>query len=266
MTPTPPLLTARLLALLALVATLSSCVRYRDLVMFNETTLPEGVPQAILDSEPIVIQKSDLLRITVSSFEPAAVAPFNLEPPGQSPGVVQNLDVVRLFSGYMVDSDGFVDFPVLGQIKASGRTIEELKADIRQRLTTYLKEPVVNVRFLNFKVSVMGSVTTPGQIEVTNPRITLLQAIAQAGDFNDYADRDEVLVIREREGERTFARINLHSDELFSSEYYFLEQNDVVYVPPTQTRTAAVQDQGQRVVQYGSAILSLGALLVAIFR
>lgn len=261
----------RLLSLGVLLAVLSSsCVRYRDLVNFNETTLPEDVERAIVDSEPIVIQTSDLLRITVSGLDPLAVAPFNLDAQnlgggGQGQGS-QQTQSIELFSGYLVDANGFVDFPVLGRISAAGKTLEALKDDIRERLSIYLKDPVVNIRYLNFKVTVLGSVAAPGRYSVTNPRFTLLQAIGTAGDLTDYANRDSILIIRERNGKRSFEHINLHTDEIFKSEYYFLEQNDVVYVPPVRTRVATVQDRGQRFVQYGTATLSLAAFLFAIFR
>ena len=244
---------------------LSSCVQYRDLVNFNETVLPEGVENAILDSDPLVVQAADLLRITVHSFDMLAAAPFNIEQPGEGQ-MMQQIEMIELFSGYLVDGDGYIDFPVIGRLEVSGKTIEQIKADLRKRLEAYLKEPVVNVRFLNFGITVLGSVAQPGGLRITNPRITLLQAVGRAGDFTDYADRERVLVIREREGQRSFAYLDLHSDEIFRSEYYFLEQNDVVYVPPLPARTAVVQERGQRVVQYGSALLSAAALLLAIFR
>ena len=259
-------LQAPLAIALALLVLLPSCVRYRDLVNFNEVRLPEDVELAIVDAEPIVIQTSDLLRITVQSFDIAAAAPFNIEPPNQGAGGIQQLATIELFNGYLVDADGYIDFPVLGRIMARGKTLEALKADVREDLAAYIKEPVVSVRWLNFKVSVLGSVAVPGRYQVTNPRMTIFQALAEAGDLTDYANRDSILVVRERTGERSFAYLNLHTAEVFDSEYYFLEQGDLVYAPPVRTRTAAVQDQGQRFVQYGSAFLSLGALLVAIFR
>ena len=172
--------------------------------------------------------------------------------------------MIDLFSGYYVDQTGAIDFPILGRIPVEGKTLEDVKLDIKKRLEIYLKGPVVNVRFLNFKVTMLGSVAQPGVLRVTNQRITLLEAFAQVGGLTDYANRDSILVVREQDGRREYKYINLHSEEVFTSKYYYLEQNDFIYVPPIKARAATVADRGQRVLQYTSAILSVAAIVVAI--
>lgn len=247
------------------LATAAGCVNYQEIVSFDEAALAQA--ETIEHDDPIEIQADDLLRITVHSFDPLAAAPFNLEPVGMGQAAAQGpvqLQTLELFSGYFVDRDGYVDFPVLGRIGAAGLTLEALKAKLRERLTTYLKDPVVNVRFLNLRVTVLGEVNTPGQLRLTNPRLTLLEALGLAGDLTAYADRSDVLVIREDEGQRRYAHLNLHTGEIFDSEFYYLEQNDLIYVRPIQARVATVADPGQRFLQYLTATLSAAALAIAL--
>ena len=257
-----------LFALLTSLTTLaSSCVNYRDLVNFNEADLPASSPEAIRYAEPLEIQPNDLLRINVYSLDPLAAAPFNIEREGgfQMPmGGGDQLQVLELFHGYFVGEDGYIDFPALGSLEAAGKTIAELKADLRVRLEKYIKEPVVNIRYLNFKVTVLGAVNMPGVLRLTNPRVTVLEALGYAGDLTDYADRSDVLVIREVDGQREYAHLDLQTDDIFESDYFYLEQNDLIYVRPIPARTATVADPAQRIIQYGSGVLSVVALALTI--
>ena len=261
-----------LLYTIALAVSLSSCVSHQELVNFNQAQLPYGSPENILNAMELKIQPEDLLRITVHSFDPLAAAPFNIEPEGQ-----QNLQMVNqqgqggsnsleLFMGYFVDQEGFIDFPVLGRIEVAGLTLEQAKFKIYELLRPYLKDAVVNMRFLNFKVTVLGEVNAPGTVRLTNKRVTLLEAIGMAGDLSDYANRTNVLVIREREGSRQYARLDLQSAEIFTSPYFYLQQNDVVYVEPIRARVATVADPAQRIISYASAGLSVITLIIALRR
>ncbi len=245
----------------------SSCVSHKELVNFNEANLPEGQPEQIINAMNITIQPEDLLRITVHSLDPLAAAPFNLEEGNNNnrmAGGNQGTQQLELFTGYFVDQEGFIDFPVLGRIPVEGKTLEETKNDLINRLQTYLKDPVVNIRYLNFKVTVLGEVNVPGTLRLTNKRVTLLEAIGMAGDLTDYAQRNNVLVIREQDGSRTYERLNLQSDEIFTSPYFYLQQNDVIYVEPLRARVATVADPAQRIISYGSAALSLITLVIAL--
>ncbi len=259
-------LPVRLFGFLSILSLASSCASYHDLVNFNDTELPEGGPQAIANASPLLVQENDLLRITVSSADLLASAPFNNEPAegGNTPqGQIQR-QTLELFSGYYVDEDGFIDFPVIGQVQVTGKTLEEVKGYLRAEIERYLKEPVVTVRFINFKVTVLGSVQRPGVVRASNPRLTLLEALGEVGDLTDYADRSEILVVREGEGERSYEYLDLHSDEIFGSPYFYLKQNDLIYVRPNSTRTAAVAERGQRVAQYGTVVLAAATLVATI--
>ncbi|RME94729.1 MAG: hypothetical protein D6772_14200, partial [Bacteroidetes bacterium] len=198
-----------------------------------------------------------------------AAAPFNIENEGGQQGMMggnQGSQQLELFVGYFVDREGFIDFPILGRIPVAGKTLEAVKLDLRDRLAAYLKEPVVNIRFLNFKVTVLGEVNTPGVVRLTNKRVTLLEALGMAGDLSHYANRNNILVIREEAGERTYTRLDLQSDEIFTSPYFYLQQNDVIYVEPIQARVATVADPAQRIISYGTAALSLTSLIIALTR
>ena len=254
-----------LFALLGLLA-FSSCVSHHELVNFNEAELAAGVPQAINNALEIRIQPDDLLRITVNSISPEAAAPFNIEPVTGQGNNNAGPEVIDLFKGYLVDKDGNIDFPLLGLIPAAGKTLEGLRTDLRQRLTTYLKDPVVGARFLNFRVTVLGEVNTPGVIRVTNSRIAVLDALGFSGDLSDYADRTDVLIIRETGDVRRYHHVNLQSADIFESDFFYLKQNDVVYVKPIRSKTATIADPGQRLVSYGTAALSVATLIIALTR
>lgn len=237
---------------------------------FNNANFPENQPEQIINAMNITIQPEDLLRITVHSLDPLAAAPFNLEAEGvnnrQLTGGNQGSSQLELFMGYFVDQEGAIDFPVLGRIPVEGKTLEEAKLDILSRLKTYLKDPVVNIRYLNFKVTVLGEVNFPGTLRLSNKRVTLLEALGMAGDLTNYANRLSILVIREKDGIRTYERLNLQSNEIFASPYFYLQQNDVIYVEPIRARVATVADPAQRIIAYGTAVLSLASLIIALTR
>lgn len=252
-----------LLALAYLISSLTACVSYNELVNFDEIRAAQGSTEEIENALDVKIQPKDLLRVDVESIDPEAALPFNqgAEMAGVSQASNQN---IQLFQGYLVDEDGYIDMPLLGRVQAAGQTVESLQFLIRGKLKTYLRDPVVNVRFLNFKVTVLGEVANPGILNMANSRVTILEALGMAGDLTDYANRSSVLVVREQDGERSFRRLNLQTDEVFSSEYYYLKQNDVIYVEPIRARTATVSDPGQRVLSYLAPILSVITLVIAL--
>ncbi len=249
-----------------LLATLSmnSCVRYPELVSFapiNDSIPPEAINNFV----DLKIAPQDLLSIKVSSFPPEAAAPFNLDQGiGNNAGFIQNTQNIGLFTGYLVDNEGNIDFPTLGKLNIAGRTTREIKKIISEKIQPYLKDPVINVRILNFKVTVSGEVNRPGTVNVPSQRITILEAIGLSGDFTNYANRANVLVTREEEGVRKHARLNLQSSDIFQSPYFYLQQNDYVYVEPIKARVATVADPFSRALSFGSAALSLVTIIVTL--
>ena len=258
-----------LLALLLLTAA-TACVSHEELISFKPLDPVSLSPQQIENNTNLTVQPEDLLRITVSSLNPEAAVPFNQSQEDSQQRNQNGLGggsslQLELTTGYFVDDAGYIDFPVLGSLDVAGLTLSEIKEMIAGRLADgYLKDPVVNVRFLNFKVTILGEVNIPGLLRLSNKRVTLLEAFGMAGDLTDYANRTNVLIMREDNGERTFARLNLQNEDIFSSPYFYLEQNDVIYVEPIDARVAPVADPLQRVIGYASAALSLVSIVIAL--
>ncbi len=250
----------------------TGCVTHDELINFRNTDLESQSPEAILNQMELKIQPEDLLRIEVYSFSPEAAAPFNpgiLDGSGQRQNQqLQNLDgnQLELFTGYFVDAEGYIDFPVVGRVQVAGLSLEAAKSKLTEIVKEYVSDAVLNMRFLNFKVTVLGEVNNPGTVQLTNKRVTLLEALGYAGDLTIYANRTNLLVMREANGQRTYERLDLQSDEIFDSEFFYLQQNDVIYVSPLQARTATVADPAQRVISYGAAIISIATLIIALTR
>jgi len=216
------------------MAALLSCGTPKDIVYFQDTEQYK----AFRDVEPyqVFIHQDDLLAIMVNSQATEAAIPFNLPMAnyyvgGESYGQQRML-------GYLVDKEGNIDFPVLGKLFVEGLTRNQLRDMIKEQLKSkgLLKDPIVSVHFLNFKVSVIGEVNRPGSFNVTGERITLLEALSMAGDLTIYGRRDRIAVIREKEGKRTFLYHDITRTDIFESPCYFLQQNDIVYVQPNNRR------------------------------
>jgi polysaccharide export outer membrane protein len=207
------------IVLFGIILTASSCVDTKKAVYFsdiNPGNLQTNVP--MLDNK---VMAEDLVSIIISSPNPEAASPFNV--PGNN---------------YLVSKDGFIDFPVLGSMKVLGYTREQLRSSILKTLTDkkLLAYPIVIVRFLSFKVTVLGDVAGPKVIPVPDEHITLLEAIAQAGDLLPSARKDNVLVIRDDNGQKIAQRLDLSSKEIFTSDYYYLKPNDIIYVEPNKNK------------------------------
>lgn len=255
--------------LLALLGT-SSCVTYEPLVSFEEG-IPTPATEDILNEMELRIQPEDLLKIDVYSVDPKAVAAFNLQQAGQQQMNMNQMgqqgagtNTLEFFLGYFVNEDGTVDLPYLGSTELEGLTLAEAKNKISDQLKRYVTDAVVNIRFLNFKVTVLGEVNRPGVLRLSNKRVTLLEALGLASDLTPYANREAVLIIREERGVRTYERLNLKDYDIFESPYFYLQQNDVIYVEPLKSRIATVADPVQRFISYGSGVLSIVTLIIAL--
>ena len=222
--------------LLLINMALSSCASTKEVVYFNGINDTE-ISIAVDNLEP-EIQKNDLLSITVSSPNAVASQPFNTT-------MTVSTQVVGYSStqasGYLVDRDGYIDLPMLGRLKAAGLTKKQLKENITNSLVQnkYLLQPVVTVRYLNFKITVLGEVARPMVINVPDERINILEAVGFAGDLTIYAKRNNVVLIREEEGKRIVKRLDLNSGKMLSSPYYYLKPNDIIYVEPNKAKVAA---------------------------
>ena len=240
--------------LMTLVLLLSSCGTAKDIAYFQNKIVDN--PEKIDRHAGIVIQPKDMLSIVVSSRNPELVAMFNLPVVSYQAGseVVSTSYNQRLM-GYVVDNEGFIDFPVLGPVKVGGMTRWELSEMIERRL--------VDGGFMNFKVSVLGEVNSPGTYSVEGDKVTVLQAISLARDLTIFGMRKNVSVIRERNGERVIYEIDLTDVALFKSPAYYLQQNDIVYVQPSEikARQSTTDDKALRTT---SILVSSGSLLVSV--
>lgn len=253
------------------ILALSSCASVKDIAYFQNKVVDD--PEAIDKHAGIVIQPKDMLSIVVSSRNPELVAMFNLPVVSYQAGSeVVSTGYNQRLMGYVVDNDGMIDFPVLGQLKVAGLTRWELSEMIKKRLLDdgLLTDAVVTVEFMNFKVSVIGEVNNPGTFNIEGDKVTVLQAISLARDLTIFGERENVTVIRERNGERTMYEINLCDVSMFQSPAYYLQQNDVVYVQPSKVkaRQSTTDDKALRMtsifVSGGSLLVSLASLIIGI--
>jgi polysaccharide export outer membrane protein len=226
------------------VVLLSSCADVKKSIYFanqKDTTIASKNEASLT-----YIQTNDLLSIAVSSLNPTATAIFNT--PNNSYVSSSSASGINLQSpGYLVNTDGYIQFPVIGNIKVVGLTTSQLKDRITKSLLDQklLIDPVVVVRQLNFKVSVLGEVAHPTVINVPSEKISMLEALGLAGDITIFGRKDNVMVIREENGKKVIKRLNLNSSQLFYSPYYYLKSNDIVYV---EANKAKVSSSGQTVV------------------
>ena len=256
---------------LTVVAILSaSCSSVKDVAYLQNRVIDNS--EKVDRYAGVIIQPMDILSIVVSSRNPELAAMFNLPvvtfQEGSEVGLTGGYG--QKLMGYMVDEQGMIDFPVLGKIKAAGMTRWELSENIKRRLVKdgYLSEAVVTVEFMNFKVSVIGEVASPGTFSIEGDKVNVLQALAMAKDLTIYGRRDNVLVIREQDGRRVIYQINLLDVDMFKSPAYYLQQNDVVYVEPNskKARQSTIDDKNLRLtsiaVSSASVLLSLVTLIV----
>lgn len=254
----------KVLVILSALLVLSSCATVKDIAYFQNKLVDQ--PEKIDKHAGIVIQPKDQLSIVVSSRNPELVAMFNLPVVSYQAGseVTAGGGQQRLM-GYVVDNDGKIDFPVLGPLEVAGLTRWELSEMIKKQLLDkqYLTDAVVTVEFMNFKVSVLGEVTSPGTYAIQGDKVTVLQAISMARDLTIYGERSNVSVIRERDGERVIYEIDLRNVDLFKSPAYYLQQNDIVYVQPNKykERQSTVDNKTQWVTNLA---ISSGSILVSV--
>ncbi|MDD3723355.1 MAG: polysaccharide biosynthesis/export family protein [Lutibacter sp.] len=217
----------KLVVAILLSISMGSCVSKKEMLYLQDV---EGIKalEDIVKVEP-KIQQGDILSINVSAIDAEAALPFNLFEAGNTTSVPKPIT-------YLVNSDGKINFPVLGKIKVEGFTTKEITNNLTSSLAAYIQKPIVNIRLTNFKVTVLGEVKSPGTYPVPNERISILEAIGLAGDLTIQAERKTLMLIREQNGKRTFVDIDLTSREILNSPYFYLAQNDVLIVEPNKSK------------------------------
>lgn len=231
--------------------------------------------QASKNATKSTVQPSDLLMIFISAKDLDVVKPFNQNySSGQAvqesmPGGNLRQDAVSIAGPtYLVDSNGQIDFPILGEISVTGKTLEEFKYDLKKKLRLYIKEPVVTVRNTNYKITVLGEVNKPGQYVIIDGKATVLDALGLAGDLTMYGKRNDVLIVRNFNGETTKERIDLNNADFLDSSYYYLKQGDVIYVSANKSREIAANQNPNTGLYISVASVALGllGLLVTVFK
>lgn len=245
----------------------TSCLSHKELINFRTgeekaPTLASLTKQDILNQADIKLQANDVLAIIVASPDGVLASPYNIIPAQLGTQVLSPTSPAT----YLINSEGFIDLPTLGKLKAAGLTVKEVKEEIATRVSKDLVNPSVNVRLINFKVSVLGEVMHPGAIQVENERINILEALAKVGDFTPYSDRRHVMVIREKNGVREFGELDLKDNKFFSSPYYYLQQNDIIYIEPTKGKIAQIQQPVNTYLQPVQVGISVIAILIALFK
>src|SRR5690554_1101365 len=240
----------------------SSCAT-RNLIYFSD------LPQNAISTERVAnildpqIQPTDYISIRVNTLNPETNLLFNS-------GVISNIgggsgNVGSLSNeGYRVDKDGTINFPILGKVVLGGLTIDEATKKLTELLENEAKNPIVNIKLLNFKITVLGEVGNPSTFSVSTENINIMEAIGLAGDMTPYGKRENVLLIRVKDGVRTTARLDLNKKDVFSSPYFYLRQNDLVYVEPVRAR-AEQASMSRSNISLAFSIISIATLLLTRF-
>ena len=215
--------------LLFLIPLIFSCTPKKDILYYQNI---DSIAQEKLNSYEIKIQPDDLLTINVSAEDPTITAPFNLNPSNVIGGGSGSTAVKTSITNYLVDADGYIDFPELGRLKLSGMTRSEVLALFKKKISVYIKNPIITIRLENFKVVVQGEVGGPAVLNVNSDRFTLIEALTMAGDLKPTSRRDNILVIRDIDGVKSHHRVDVTKADFINSPYYYMAQNDVVYVEP----------------------------------
>ncbi|HKL96860.1 MAG TPA: polysaccharide biosynthesis/export family protein [Paludibacteraceae bacterium] len=247
--------------LIAIPFLLGSCAMNKKIPYFTGLESTDSVVG--VSQHEARIFPDDMLSITVSGIDPEAVAPFNLPVVAYLSPNSDKLYQTPTFQPYLVDVNGFINFPVLGKVKIGGLKKSEALTHLKSLLDVYLKDPIITMQFMNYKITVLGEVARPGSYTINNERITLMEALGLGGDMTVFGRRDNVLLIRENSGgSKAFVRIDLNSTDLLSSPYYYLQQNDVLYVEPNKTRLSSAASVN--VSLYLSALSTLASMVTVI--
>jgi polysaccharide export outer membrane protein len=239
----------------------SSCKPRKELVYYQNIDSLVASNQS--DTYEIKIQPDDLLTIIVSAEDAESAMPFNLTTISVASGS-GSIGGQQSLQTYLVDSNGTIDFPVLGKIQVGGLLRTELIKLLETKLVKYIKNPIINIRRMNFKISVQGEVNSPGTYTMNSDRVTLIEAISLARDLTIYGRRDNVLIIREVNGVKSFNRVDITKADFINSPFYYLTQNDVIYVEPNKVKIngAAVGSNTGVIISVTSILITLITLIV----
>lgn len=242
------------------IALMTSCVPRERIVYYQDIE----TNNITLEQFQTIVKPDDLLMIIVSAQDPEAAAPYNLMTDLTVNPTNQSGSAQRQQQLYLVDEDGFVDFPVLGKVKMGGKSKDEIVENLKTLISKDIKNPIINLRIMNFKVTVQGEVTRPGVHTIASERITLPEALTLSGDITVYGKRNNILITREEDNTIKTYRVDLTQSNFINSEFYYLKQNDVIYVEPNKTRvnSSAVGPNVSIYMTAVSLLLTTAALIL----
>jgi polysaccharide export outer membrane protein len=256
---------AKVLIGFAIAITFASCASTRNVPYFEN--IPDSTKESTVANsvykDPVIIP-DDILSITIVTIDPTTSAPVNQA--ANVPLSASSTSPTTLVPGLLVDKDGNISLPIIGTVKVGGLTTFQAKALLKEKASQYFKDPDVQLRFANFKITVLGEVAHPSSFIMPNEKITVLDAIGMAGDLTIYGRRENVLVIRDNNGKRELARLNLNSSDLFNSPYFYLRQDDVVYVEPNKSKIVQADASQTRVITIAASIAAAVLLLLVRIR
>jgi len=254
----------KIFAIILSAAFLSACSSRKDIVYFQDEPIDKMAD--VSQPKELIYKTDDILAINVAALDPETVQPFNLTVAANNSNNLFGVQGGQQLQTYLVDYDGNIDFPVLGKIKVAGLTRPQLTNLLKERISVYVKDPIVNVRLSNFTITIIGEVSNPGTFTIQDERITILEALGLAGDLTIYGEREDVLVIREVNGQKKFAKVDLRSINSINSPVYYLQQNDVIYVEPNNSRVRSSTYNQNNVVLLSAigTLTTVVALIISI--
>ena len=252
-----PMRTNPFLTFILAASILFGCTTSKEIVYFQD--LDEVTLKSLTTEYEAVIKKDDLLSIIVSGPDKTVIQPYNLTL-GEMTTTSGSTDPEKSTLGYLVGPDGCINFPILGKIKVEGMTRSKLINYLTQEIGKDVKDPIVYVSFKNYKITVLGEVKNPGTYTIDSEKINILQALGKAGDLLITAKRDDIILMRELDGKQTHIRIDLKTSAILESPFFYLQQNDILYIPPSASRVS----QGTTATGIWSIVLTSITTAVAV--
>ena len=260
-------ITRQFCVLIIAAVTAVSCVTQKQLTYLHDADASkvDSINAKYSPRTEHVIRPGDALTVFVSALDKEAVAPYNLPTVIYAASGSNQVQTTPMLQYYVVDAAGYIEMPVLGKLQVGGLSRPEAEEEIRKVLSRQVIDPTVRVSVVGAKVSVLGEVNRPSQVSMPSGRMTIFDALAAAGDLTPYGRRDNVLITREVNGKLELARLNLGNADIYTSPYYFLQQNDVVYVSPNKVRAIGSTNSGLWLSVVSTA-LSAATIIVTVVK
>ncbi len=244
---------------------LTSCGNGKKIVYFNDIPDTLGFAKEVAKTEYIEprIKSNDLLRVSIETVTPQSAASYGSSADGT---ISKGGNSGDGNSGYLVDKEGYFEMPMVGRLKVAGLTTSEARELIRAKASKYYVEPVVNVTYANFNITILGDVMSPGKKFINNEKVSIIDAISLATDLSGTGKRENIMLAREENGKQVFVRFNINSSNIFKSPYFYLQSGDIVYVEPNKGRAKALSadTSKDRYITLTASLLSIAIALASL--